>query len=75
MRSAATKLTSMLGVTLVLALMAAEPAEARRGGSFGSRGARTYAAPPPTATAPRATAPIQRSMTPDRPGATAQAPA
>jgi predicted lipid-binding transport protein (Tim44 family) len=33
------------------------------GGSFGSRGARTFSAPPPTATAPRAAAPIERSMT------------
>lgn len=77
MSRAATKLTSMLGVTLVLSLMAAETAEARRGGSFGSRGMRTYSAPRTTATAPQATAPIQRSMTPNtqRPGATAQAPA
>ena len=68
---------SMLGVTLVLALMAAEPAEARRGGSFGSRGMRTYSAPRPTQTAPQQSAPIQRSMTPNtqRPGATTQAPA
>jgi predicted lipid-binding transport protein (Tim44 family) len=34
------------------------------GGSFGSRGARTFSAPPSTATAPRPAAPIERSMTP-----------
>ena len=32
-------------------------------GSMGSRGARTYSAPPPTVTAPRPAAPIERSMT------------
>ncbi|SFK51108.1 Tim44 domain-containing protein [Methylocapsa palsarum] len=32
------------------------------GGSFGSRGARTFSAPPSTTTAPRAAAPIERSM-------------
>ncbi|HET7679186.1 MAG TPA: TIM44-like domain-containing protein [Xanthobacteraceae bacterium] len=34
-----------------------------RGGSLGSRGARTYSAPPPTATAPSTAAPMQRSIT------------
>ncbi len=34
------------------------------GGSFGSRGARTYSAPPPTAVAPFAAQPMQRSLTP-----------
>ena len=33
----------------------AQPADARRGGSFGSRGARTYSAPAPTRTAPAST--------------------
>jgi predicted lipid-binding transport protein (Tim44 family) len=37
-------------------------------GSFGSRGARTFSAPPPTATAPRPAAPIERSMTSPSPG-------
>jgi predicted lipid-binding transport protein (Tim44 family) len=43
----------------------ATEAESRagRGGSFGSRGARTYSAPPATNTAPKATTPIQRSTT------------
>lgn len=42
-------------------------ADARRGGSFGSRGARTYAAPPPTSLSPGYVAPVSRSMTPGRP--------
>lgn len=60
-----------------LSLFAADIAEARRGGSFGSRGMRTYTAPPPTRTAPSQAAPIQRSMTPQQPGAQqpARAPA
>jgi predicted lipid-binding transport protein (Tim44 family) len=42
-------------------------AEARvgRGGSFGSRGARTFDAPPVTRTAPNQAGPIQRSQTPE----------
>ncbi|MGV6876131.1 Tim44 domain-containing protein [Pseudochelatococcus sp. B33] len=50
-------------------------AEARvgRGGSFGSRGTRTYSTPAPTNTAPAA-APIQRSATPQpAPGAATRA--
>lgn len=42
-------------------------ADARRAGggmSFGSRGTRTYSAPPATSTAPTTAAPIERSMTP-----------
>jgi predicted lipid-binding transport protein (Tim44 family) len=54
-------------------------ADARPGGgsSFGSRGARTYSAPPPTATAPRTAAPIERSITQPsqvQPGMAAQRP-
>lgn len=46
------------------------------GGSFGSRGTRTYSAPPPTSTAPRTAAPIERSVTqPGMPGQTMQRPA
>src|SRR4051794_18097013 len=48
-------------IALTLAL-GAGVAEARKGGSFGSRGARTYNAPMATPTAP-STAPIQRSAT------------
>lgn len=39
-------------------------ARAGRGGGFGSRGSKTFSAPPPTATSPGA-APIQRSQTPN----------
>ena len=48
-------------------------ADARVGGgsSAGSRGARTYTAPPPTNTAPKAAQPIERSMT--QPSATQSA--
>src|SRR5215210_1636697 len=45
------------------------------GGSFGSRGSRTFSAPPATSTAPRA-APLERTITqPTRPGAVANSPA
>jgi predicted lipid-binding transport protein (Tim44 family) len=49
---------------------AIDVADARvgRGGSFGSRGTRTYTAPPTTQTAPTTTKPMERSMT--QPGAT-----
>ncbi|HWV42079.1 TIM44-like domain-containing protein [Pseudorhodoplanes sp.] len=50
-----------LAVLVVLAVTAVD-ADARRGGSFGSRGSRTYTAPPATQTAPNA-APINRSIT------------
>jgi predicted lipid-binding transport protein (Tim44 family) len=69
-----------LGITLVVlalaALLAADFASARGGGggSFGSRGTRTYSAPPATNTAPKPAAPIEKSMTsPSAP--TAAAPA
>jgi predicted lipid-binding transport protein (Tim44 family) len=63
-------------MTLALSLLAVDAADARRGGSFGSRGARTYQAPRPTQTAPQQTAPVQRSMTaPPKAGAPAAAPA
>lgn len=75
MNSMATKLTSVLGAALAVVLLTHEPAEARRGGSFGSRGMRTYQAPRTTQTAPQQTAPVQRSMTPEsRQPATAAAP-
>lgn len=62
------KVSAALGVALALSMIIAQPADARRGGSFGSRGSRTYSQPAPTATAPGTTAPVQRSMT--APGAT-----
>jgi predicted lipid-binding transport protein (Tim44 family) len=63
-----TRLGCALGVALSITLLAAEPADARRGGSFGSRGARTFSAPPRTQTAPNQVAPVQRSMTSPQPG-------
>lgn len=63
-----TTLTGALAATLALSLALAGPAEARRGGSFGSRGYRTYSAPRPTRTSPDYTPPVQRSMTPQPPG-------
>ena len=60
---------------------AAGEASAKVGGgkSFGSRGSKTFTAPPPTATAPGGAAPIERSMTqaprPGTVGQTAGAPA
>jgi predicted lipid-binding transport protein (Tim44 family) len=54
-------------------LISIDYAEARRGGSFGSRGARTFEAPPATRTAPTQAAPVERSMTPaPAPGARQQ---
>lgn len=58
---------SVLALGMVVTLAAVDFAEARRAGSsgFGSRGTRTYSAPPTTNTAPGAAAPVQRSMTPN----------
>ncbi|WP_185985169.1 TIM44-like domain-containing protein [Aureimonas mangrovi] len=58
--------------TLIFSSVAVDFAEARRGGGFGSRGARTFQSAPATNTAPSA-APVQRSMTPGNPGAAAPA--
>lgn len=58
---------ALVFVTLALAIgafVSADFAEARRGGSFGSRGARTFSAPAATQTAPRQAAPVNQSMTP-----------
>jgi predicted lipid-binding transport protein (Tim44 family) len=58
------KIASILMIVLMaLGTVSIAPAEARMGGSFGSRGSRTYQAPAPTRTAPY-TAPVTRSMTP-----------
>src|SRR5438445_10090353 len=53
------------GLFLAFSMVAIDHAEARRGGSFGSRGMRTFQSAPPTRTAPAPTAPIERSMTPN----------
>lgn len=66
---------SAIAMSMAVFVMMATPADARRGGSFGSRGSRTAVAPPITSTAPKQVAPIQRTMT-DRQAApnTAQNP-
>lgn len=63
-------LIALAAVATAFVLVAADFADARpmRGSSAGSRGDRTYTAPPPTATAPHAASPIQRSVT--QPGVT-----
>jgi predicted lipid-binding transport protein (Tim44 family) len=63
MASLRSRISAALGVALALGMIVAQPADARRGGSFGSRGMRTYSAPRSTSTAPSSAAPIQRSMT------------
>jgi predicted lipid-binding transport protein (Tim44 family) len=59
-------LFALLAVASVFAMLAGD-ADARPRGSFGSRGTRTFSQPAPTATAPNAASPINRSMT--QPGA------
>ena len=56
-------LAGFAALTLALSPGLAD-ARAGDGGSFGSRGSRTYSAPPPTNTAPYSASPMQRSMTP-----------
>lgn len=69
---------AVLAILCALALVVAD-ADARIGGgkSSGSRGSRTYTAPPATSTAPTTARPIERSMTQPsqatRPGAAAPA--
>jgi predicted lipid-binding transport protein (Tim44 family) len=59
----------------IAATLVGAPADARRGGSFGSRGSHTYSSPGATRLSPGYTAPVSRSMT-DRPayGASPYAP-
>ena len=56
-------LALLLFLVPVLAPVAAD-ARPGLGGSIGSRGGRTYAAPPPTATSPYGATPFTRSLTP-----------
>jgi len=63
-----------LTFALTLAAAVAAPADARRGGSFGSRGTRTYSAPRPTANSGQYVPPVQRSMTARPASATAPYP-
>ena len=65
MRFGRFRFLALLSAALVaMTLVSVDFAEARRGGSFGSRGLRTQQAVPPTRTAPNQTAPVERSMTP-----------
>ncbi|WP_108659697.1 Tim44 domain-containing protein [Acuticoccus kandeliae] len=65
----------LLTLATGLSLVATDFAEARRGGSFGSRGARTYSAPAATRTAPTTPSSMNNSMTQrpqaQQPGSTA----
>jgi predicted lipid-binding transport protein (Tim44 family) len=80
MSSRRTSFWRILIVSAVAGLVALAPglAEAKMGdlfkGGFGSRGSRTYSAPPTTNTAPSQAAPIQRSVTQQQPGLGAARP-
>ncbi|MFK0383709.1 Tim44 domain-containing protein [Agrobacterium sp. NPDC090273] len=68
-------LFAIAALGIAVSFVAVDMAEARRAsGGLGSRGTRTYSAPPSTSTAPGQAAPINRSMTPNtqsgQPGAT-----
>lgn len=65
------------GLAALALVLAPAAADARAGGgsSSGSRGSRTYTAPPSTNTAPSAAQPMQRSMTPNQPTAATPAAA
>lgn len=68
-------LIALLAVVATLAFLAVEATAAPRMNS-GSRGSRTYSAPPTTATSPKAASPIERSMMkPGQPGTPAVRPA
>lgn len=65
MRFGRFRFLSLLSAAFVaMMLVSVDFAEARRGGSFGSRGLRTHQAAPPTRTTPNQTGPVERSMTP-----------
>jgi len=66
-------LLAALAVAAAFTMVIAD-ADARPRSSMGSRGTKTFSAPPPTATAPNAAAPINRTMTtPTTPGAASTA--
>jgi predicted lipid-binding transport protein (Tim44 family) len=56
-------LAVFLSLLTVFSVATIDTAEARRGGSFGSRGTRTFQTVPSTNTSPGATAPVNRTMT------------
>jgi predicted lipid-binding transport protein (Tim44 family) len=69
------RLASLFACALMaMTMVSVDQAEARRGGSFGSRGTRTFQTAPATPTSPNVTAPVQRSPTPaQQPNASARA--
>lgn len=56
-------LAIFLSLLTVFSVATIDTAEARRGGSFGSRGTRTFQTVPSTNTSPSVTAPVNRTMT------------
>ncbi len=58
--------TLFAGLFPAFSMLAVDHADARRGGSFGSRGLRTHQTVPPTRTAPERAAPVERSMSPNQ---------
>ena len=73
MRRTSSLIAGFAALTLALAPGLAD-ARAGFGGSMGSRGGRTWSAPPATRTAPSTAAPFQRSVTPNTPNAVTPAP-
>ncbi|WEK43886.1 MAG: TIM44-like domain-containing protein [Candidatus Sphingomonas colombiensis] len=67
MKKKSARVMAMTMVALSLSSVVATAADARRGGSFGSRGSRTYAAPRQTDSSPRYVPPVERSMAPRSP--------
>jgi len=67
MRRSSALVAAIAALALAVAPSAAF-ARAGFGGGFGSRGMRTFSAPPITRTAPYSAAPIERSITPQSPG-------
>jgi len=57
-------LMAAIAVLALVIIPTIADARAGRGGAIGSRGAKTFTAPPATQTAPRAAQPIQRTQTP-----------
>ncbi|KAB0681943.1 Tim44 domain-containing protein [Aureimonas leprariae] len=64
--------SALAALAVAFTMVTVDAADARRGGSFGSRGGRTFQSVPSTSTAP-SVAPVQRSMT--QPGMAASRPA
>lgn len=61
--------SALAALAVAFTMVSVDAADARRGGSFGSRGGRTFQSVPSTTTAP-SIAPVQRSMT--QPGASSR---